>query len=132
MMVIVDSSVLVDHFNNAELPHVELFRATVPRKRIGIGDISLFEVLQGIRLESQFETVRHELLQFAIHEMVSPRSAVAAARNYRTLRRKGITIRKSHDVFIATYCIEHGHKLLHNDRDFDPFEAHLGLKVVHA
>jgi hypothetical protein len=131
-MVIVDSSVLVDHFNNAELPHVELFRATVPEKRIGIGDISLFEVLQGIRSDSQFEAVRHELLHFAVHEMVSPTSAVAAARNYRTLRRKGITVRKSHDVFIATFCIENGHKLLHNDRDFEPFEEHLGLKVLRA
>ncbi len=130
-MLIADSSVLIDYLNGADTAQVRRLEDELASKRVGIGDLMLFEVLQGIRSEREFDEVRAELLKLPVHEMVTAETAVQAARNYRLLRRRGITTRKSHDVLIATYCIEHGHELLHNDRDFDPFEEHLGLKVVH-
>lgn len=129
-MLIVDSTVLIDHLNGVEASHVSLFMEAIERRRIGIGEIILFEVLQGFRNDRDFEAVRQRLCEFELYEMVTAEAAVTAARNYRLLRRRGMTVRKSHDVFIATFCIEHGHTLLHNDRDFDPFEEHLGLSVL--
>ena len=97
-----------------------------------MGDIILTEVLQGFRSDQDFEAARQALLKFSQVNMLNPDLAVQSARNFRQLRKAGITIRKTLDCFIATYCIESHVELLHHDRDFDPFEQYLGLRVVNV
>jgi predicted nucleic acid-binding protein len=130
-VVVVETSVWVDYFRNAPTPHCNWLDDAMGRRPLGITDLSLCEVLQGIPREREFQRVKDYLSRFNLHRCVGGDMAVATARHYRTLRAAGITIRKTIDSLIATYCIERGYWLLHNDRDFDPFEAHLGLKVVH-
>jgi len=90
----------------------------------------LVEVLQGFRREADYQTARSLLLSLTVFEMLGVSYALRSAENYRRLRRQGITIRKTIDVIIATYCIEEGHALLFSDRDFLPFVEHLGLQAV--
>lgn len=130
-MLVVDTSVWVDYFNGVESPQTDFLHAILDTTPILIGDLILAEVLQGFRHDEDFETVRHILGKFMQESMVNPALAVQSARNYRFLRQKGITIRKTIDSLIATFCIENGHQLLHNDGDFDGYEAHLGLRVIH-
>jgi len=129
-MLIVDASVWIDFFADRDTPEVELLDRALHREAVGVGDLTLCEILQGIRSDRQFRTVRRELLGLDVMPVVDTDIALKAAQNYRSLRRRGITIRKTMDALIATFCIEKGHVLLHNDRDFDPFEEHLGLQVV--
>jgi predicted nucleic acid-binding protein len=96
-----------------------------------IGDLILAEVLQGFRHDPDFEKVRRALGRFIQESMVTPELAVQSARNYRFLRQKGVTVRKTIDSLIATFCIENDHQLLHNDSDFDGYEEYLGLRVIH-
>lgn len=130
-MLIVDTSVWVDYFNGIENPQTDYLHTNVDRTPILIGDLILAEVLQGLRNDSDFEKVRRTLGKFAQVNMVSTALAVQSARNFRFLRQQGITVRKTIDSLIATYCIEQSHQLLHNDSDFDGFEKHLGLQVIH-
>ena len=130
-MLVVDTSVWVDYFNGVESPQTDFLHAILDTTPILIGDLILAEVLQGFRHDEDFETVRHILGKFMQESMVNPALAVQSARNYRFLRQKGITVRKTIDSLIATFCIENGHQLLHNDGDFDGYEAHLGLRVIH-
>ncbi len=97
---------------------------------VGVGDLVLHEVLRGIRDDMRLHRVRRDMLELRLHRMVTPELAMKAAEYYRTLRRRGITIRSTVDCLIATYCIENGYELLHSDRDYDAFETHLGLQVV--
>jgi|SRR5271157_650213 predicted nucleic acid-binding protein len=130
-MVIVDTSVWVDYLNDiVNLQSVWLDDA-ISRQEIGLTSLVLCEVLQGVRNDSQFHGFRSDMLQFAIFDTGSTELAILSAQNYRTLRQKGYTIRKTIDCIIATFCIEYGHQLLHKDSDFDAFEAHLGLRVLH-
>jgi len=129
-MVIVDSSVLIDFLADRQTPQVEWLAANLRRRRIGITTLILTEVLQGIRLENQFNETLGALERFAVFEAGGRNLAVQSARNYRALRQRGITIRNAIDCLNATFCIEAGIELLHNDRDFDAFEQHLHLKVV--
>lgn len=94
-------------------------------------DLILCELLQGIRDESRSNEVCHEMLEFEIFPMGSIELALQSARNFRALRARGYTVRKTIDCLIATYCLENGHQLLHNDSDFTPFEQALGLQVIH-
>ncbi|NOH04172.1 MAG: PIN domain nuclease [Chloroflexi bacterium] len=130
-MLVVDTSVWVDYFNGVENPQVEFLHAVLDKTPILIGDIILAEVLQGFRHDPDFEKVRRTLGKFVQASMVNPELAVQSARNYRSLRQRGITVRKTIDSLIATYCIENDHELLHNDSDFDGYEEHLGLRVIH-
>jgi predicted nucleic acid-binding protein len=98
---------------------------------MGLTDVILCEVLQGIREDAAFGRVLRELRRFEIFESDGADLAVTAARNYRKLRKRGYTVRKTIDCWIATFCIQEGHSLLHRDRDFDPFESELGLTVIH-
>jgi hypothetical protein len=98
---------------------------------IGLADLILCEVLQGVRNLREFRRVQQDLESLHILNTGGAALAIASARNYCFLRSKGTTIRKTIDCLIATFCIEYGHSLLHNDRDFDPFEVHLGLRVIH-
>ena len=131
-MVIVDTTVWIDYFNGTDNAETNWLELRLDQDRLGLTTIILSEILQGIRDEKTAGLVEADLLQFAIFEASSRTLAVQAAMNYRTLRRRGKTVRKTIDVLIATFCIEEQHSLLHRDRDFDPFEELLGLSVVHA
>ena len=130
-MLVVDTSVWVDYFNGLENPQSDYLHANLDQTPILIGDLILAEVLQGFRNDSDFEKVRRALSKYSQAGMISSELAVQSARNYRFLRQKGVTVRKTIDSLIATYCIENDHQLLHNDNDFDGYEEHLGLRVVH-
>ena len=129
-MILVDTSVWIDHLNNRQTAEVGTLRGLVGFTPLLVGDLILCEVLQGLRSEREAATVEQALRRFDVVSLVSPDLACRAAANYRFLRGKGITIRKTIDLLIATFCIENRHALLHSDRDFDPIEMHLGLQVV--
>jgi predicted nucleic acid-binding protein len=130
-MLFVDSTVWIDYFNGVENLQTDFLHHVLENTPILVGDLVLAEVLQGFRSDADFETARRLLIRFIQTQMVSPALAVQSARNYRALRQKGITVRKTIDSLIATYCIEHDHELLHTNRDFVAYEQHLGLLVVH-
>ncbi|WP_306253726.1 PIN domain nuclease [Parvularcula sp. IMCC14364] len=129
-MILVDSSVWIDFFNGAETPQVNLLDANLGEHPILIGDLILTEVLQGFRSDKDFETAKQALDQFECRAMVGHGIALKSAENYRHLRKADITVRKTIDVLIATFCIENSLSLLHSDRDFEPMENVLGLAVV--
>jgi|SRR5580700_6603031 predicted nucleic acid-binding protein len=129
-MVIVDSSVWIDYLNGTVNSQTEWLDRESLRQRIGLTDLILCEVLQGLRSDAQFRQVHGYLLNFQIFVAGSIHLATATAQNYRLLRKRGITVRKPIDCLIATFCIAEDHELLHRDRDFDAFAQHLGLKVV--
>jgi len=130
-MLVVDSTVWVDYFNGFENAQTDYLHQIVNQIPILIGDLILAEVLQGFRSDTDFEKARRIFAKYMQVEMVNPELALQSARNYRLLRRKGITVRKTIDSLIATYCIESEHDLLHNDSDFDGYETYLGLSVIH-
>jgi predicted nucleic acid-binding protein len=130
-MVIVDTTVWIDYLRGADNPESLWLDRELPRQRLGLTDLILCEVLQGVRDPVLFSQVRDELLAFHIFETGGKDLAVASAVNYRLLREKSHTVRRTIDCLIATFCIEAGHWLLHRDRDFEPFEKVLGLAVVH-
>jgi hypothetical protein len=130
-MLVVDSTVWIDYFNGVENSQTDYLHAIVDKTPILIGDLILAEVLQGFRDDADFEKARRALGRYTQAGMVNPDLALQSARNYRTLRRSGVTVRKTMDSLIATFCIENEHDLLHNDSDFDGYEKHLGLRVVH-
>ncbi len=131
-MIIVDTSVWVDYFNGAATPETELLDRLLGEQPLLMGDLILAEVLQGFRSDAAFRRAQRLLDALQFSEMVGRRVAFASARNYRALRARGVTVRKTIDVIIATFCMLNGHRLLHCDRDFDPMERHLGLAVVKA
>ncbi len=130
-MLVVDSTVWIDYFNGVVSPQTDYLNRILENTPILVGDLMLVEVLQGFRQDTDFEKARRALGKFLQASLVNPDLAVQSARNYRTLRQKGVTVRKTIDNLIATYCIENDHELLHNDSDFDGYEQHLGLRVVH-
>jgi len=129
-MEIVDSTVWVDYLGGASTQQTEWFDQARKVRRLGLTDLILCEVLQGVRGDALFKDVLREMSKFQIFSTGGTELAVTSARNYRILRARGVTVRKTIDCLIATFCIEGGHSLLHNDRDFDAFEEHLGLRVV--
>jgi len=129
-MVIVDTSVWIDFFLNHRSPEALWVERELSRQRLGVTDLILCEILQGIRAESEFNLAYSQLRKLHISSPGGEDFALAVARNYRSLRRKGHTIRGAIDCWIATFCILQGHALLHRDRDFDVFERELGLQVV--
>jgi hypothetical protein len=130
-MVIVDSTVWIDYLNDRSNPQMEWLDSRLAQEQIGLADLTLCEVLQGFRDHSRFEQAHASLTLLPVLNAGGTAVAVASAENYRILRAKGITVRKTIDCLIATFCIREGHALLHRDRDYDPFERHLGLRVVH-
>ncbi|MFQ5613376.1 MAG: PIN domain nuclease [Anaerolineae bacterium] len=129
-MWIVDSSVWIDYFNGTPTAQTEILDSALGQQSIGLGDIILCEVLQGYQAQRDFERAREALLRFPVYVIGGSELAVKSAENFRRLRRRGITVRKTIDCLIATFVIERGFSLLHSDRDFDPFEQHLGLEVI--
>lgn len=130
-MVVVDTTVWIDYFADRSTKQVDWLDRELTSRRLGLTDLMVCEILQGVSSGRQAMTVLGHLKRFEILESGGVEVASAAAANYRTLRAQGITVRKTIDCVIATVCIRGGHELLHHDRDFDPFEAHLGLRVVH-
>jgi predicted nucleic acid-binding protein len=130
-MTIVDSTVWIDLLNGVSNPQTQWLERAIRRERIGLTDLILCEVLQGIRGETLFNEVRAELTEFRVFNTAGVDLAVNAAHNYRTLCALGHTVRKTIDCLIATFCLTQAYSLLHRDHDFDPFEKHLGLAVRH-
>jgi predicted nucleic acid-binding protein len=130
-VVIVETSVWIDYFRDAVTAEVAWLESALANRRLGTMDLSLCEVLQGIPAQAQFELVRDRMTKISVHNSGGEELAVASARNYRFLRSRGVTVRKTIDCIIASYCLERGLYLIHTDRDFDPFEKLLGLRVVH-
>jgi predicted nucleic acid-binding protein len=126
-MIVVDSSVWIPHFSDIETPEVVRLRAIEVWNEVLVGDLILLEVLQGARSERDAVRIQSNLRLFALGSMLDGGLAVTAARNYRRLRELGVTIRKTSDLIIGTFCIENNHRLLHRDRDFGQMERHLGL-----
>jgi predicted nucleic acid-binding protein len=131
-MVIVDTTVWIDYLRGSQNPETTWLDRELQSQRLGLTDLILCEVLQGIRDQGSFMRVQRELLKFQVFQTGGAGLAVAAAQNYRTLRQNGHTVRKTIDCLIATFCLQAKHELLHRDHDFDPFENVLGLQVVHA
>jgi hypothetical protein len=131
-MVIVDSTVWIDYLRGTENAETAWLDSQMQRQRLGLLDLILYEVLQGIPDDSEFARVKIELLAFQIFETGGASLAIAAAQNYRGLRARGYTVRSTIDCWIATFCLQGRHELLHRDRDFDCFEKVLGLRVVNA
>lgn len=129
-MILVDSSVWIDRINHVPSAQAQQLLALIDTEPVLIGDLILWEVLQGIRSEAAARLVEQMLGRFELVTLCGPEVAVRAAQNYRLLRLRGITIRKTIDVIIGTFCIERGHALLHRDRDFEPMERFLGLQTV--
>ena len=129
-MILVDSSVLIDQINQIITPAVRRFHALFVQEPLLIGDLILCEVLQGLRSEAEARMVERTLSRYVIVTLCNAELATKAAANYRFLRARGITIRKTIDVIIGTFCIERGHALLHSDRDFEPMERLLGLRTI--
>jgi len=130
-VVIVDTTVWVDYLKGVGTLEVEWLDRETSRQRLGLLDLMACEVLQGLSTDLEALRVLRHLRQFEIFETGGVDLATAAARNYRRLRSRGRTVRKTIDCLIATFCIEQHHSLLHNDRDFDAFEELLDLQVVH-
>jgi predicted nucleic acid-binding protein len=131
-VVIVDTTVWVDYFHGVENPETDWLHVELDCQRLGLTDIILCEVLQGVRDDVAAKEVERRLLILEVFDTGGVALAREAARNYRTLRNRGHTVRKTIDCVIATFCLRAQHSLLHRDRDFDPFEKFLGLSVIHA
>jgi predicted nucleic acid-binding protein len=129
-VILVDSSVWISYLRGRTTPATAKLEVAAAREPLLIGDLILLEVLQGARDEAHAARIEQALRQYAVVPLLDGDLAPRAAHNYRKLRELGVTIRKTADIIIGTFCIEHRHALLHDDRDFVPMEEHLGLKVV--
>jgi len=127
-VILVDSSVWIDYFRGFSTPQADKLDALLGAEPLAIGDIVLTEVLQGFTRERDFNAALNLLTTLTIIDIAGRDIAIQAARNLRSLRAQGVTVRKTIDTLIATRCIESGHTLLYSDRDFDPFVQHLGLQ----
>lgn len=126
-MILVDTSAWIDFLNDAETPWTLAVARAARSGRIVIGDLVLVEVLQGVRNDRRLHSIRKSLARFPIVSLCGPFHAEQAAANYRLLRRKGITVRGTIDVIIATWCIANDAEIIHNDRDLAVMERELGL-----
>ncbi len=129
-MILVDSSVWIDYFNGRVTGQTELLDVLLGRELVVTGDLVVAEVLQGFKEERDFDKARDLLDTLICREMLGKHLAVKSAQNYRVLRRKGVTARKTIDVIIATFCIQNRLLLLHSDKDFEPMARHLGLETI--
>ena len=129
-MIVVDTSVWIDYVNGMNSEQTEILHHALLHTRIVTGDLIITEFLQGFRSAKDLAKGRQLMEELEYHDFVGKQMAVRATEHYRTLRKNGITVRKTIDVLIATFCIEHGYWLLHYDRDFDAMEKILGLQVL--
>jgi len=128
-MIVADTSVWIDYVNGVVSPQTNILDIELENRRVATGDLIIVEFLQGFRENKQFQEAKDLMDSLEYYDFVGRELAIKAAQNFRKLRKMGITIRKTIDVLIATFCIESGFALLHNDRDFDPMEEVLGLRI---
>lgn len=129
-MILVDSSVWIDYFRGQATAQTDLLDRLLDTQELAIGDLCFVEVLQGCKVEREFNAVRKLLGSLQLIELGGADIVISAAKNYRKLRSRGVTVRGTIDVVLATRCILDNHLLLHSDRDFDVFERHLGLRCL--
>jgi len=127
-MVLVDSSVWIDYFNGRVIPETDYLDSLLGTEPVAIGDLIITAVLQGFRDDADYETARDLFDSLTAFELLGNTRALKAANNYRALRKLGVTVRKTTDTIIATFCIDRAISLLFSDRDFTPFVRHLGLR----
>ena len=130
-MVIVDTSVWFDYFageSNAETGWLDV---EMGKQRLGVTDLILCEILQGIHSDREFRVLKGAMLKYEVFATGGREMTIASSENYRLLRKQGFAPRKTIDCWIATFCLREGHALLHRDRDFEPFEEYLALRVIH-
>jgi predicted nucleic acid-binding protein len=131
-VILVDSSVWIDYFRSADTPQVAFLDSVLGRTPLAVGDLIAAEVLQGVHDDKQFKRVKNVFDAFIRVDLCGYDLALKAAENYRVLRARGVTVRKTIDAVIATRCIQDGLTLLHSDRDFAPFAQHLGLQEAYS
>jgi len=129
-MILVDSSVWVDYFNGRKTLQTDWLDSALGNTPVIMGDLILTEVLQGFQNPKDYLIARGLLLGLPFMPMVGRVIALQSAENYRSLRRKGVTVRKTIDILIGTFCIHYQIPLLHEDRDFEPMVQFLGLKTI--
>jgi len=129
-LILVDSSVWIGYFRGAITPQTEKLDGLLGRQPLAIGDLILTQVLREFAVARDLTDAKRMLTALSVVELGGEAIAIQAARNFRLLRQRGLTVRKTIDTIIATRCIEDGYTLLHDDRDFDSFEKYLGLRVV--
>lgn len=127
-MIVVDSGVWIDYFNGVGSAATDTLDSLLGIKPLAVGDIILAEVLQGFRKDADYRTAKRLMTSLTVVTMLGEANAIKCSENYRALRKRGVTIRKTIDVFVATYCIANEWPLLFEDRDFVPFVRHLGLR----
>ena len=126
-MIFVDSSVWIDYFNGTTNTQTDYLDSLLGKEPIGLGDLVLIEVLQGFRRDRDYRIAREMLTSLKVFTLGGQEIALQSARNFRLLRKKGVTVRKTIDVLIATFCIKNDLPLLHSDKDFEPFHQYLKL-----
>ena len=129
-MILVDTSVWIDYFNGIENQYTDALDSALQEGVVAIGDLIFLEILQGFKNDGDFNRAKDTLESLDQYELFGHTMALKCAENYRTLRKKGITIRKTTDVIIASFCIENQIPLLFSDRDFIPFAENLGMISV--
>jgi predicted nucleic acid-binding protein len=129
-MVLADTSIWIDYFRGVYSPKTDQLNELLDEERVAIGDLIIVELMQGFKTKSQIGAARQIISRLEYFDLVGKDIAFKAADNYRLLRKKGITIRKTIDIIIGTFCIENQFALIHNDRDFDPMVEYLGLSVL--
>ena len=129
-MILVDTSVWIDYFNGKESRETNTLDAALIDGTVSIGDMILLEILQGFRNDNDYNKAKSTLASLEQYEMFGHNMVTKCAGNYRTLRKKGMTIRKTTDIIIATFCIENQFPLLFSDRDFIPLVKYLNLTSV--
>jgi predicted nucleic acid-binding protein len=129
-MIVADTSAWIDYFRGIDALHTDLLDKALSTNRIIIGDLIIAELLQGFRNDKDYDSAKKLIKKLEYRNLAGKEIAFEASQNYRALRSRGVTVRKTIDVIIGTFCIENKFELIHNDRDFDPMEKHLGLKVL--
>ena len=128
-MIVADTSVWIDYLRGIDAPHTNALDYELQNNRIITGDLIITEILQGFRNDKNYSEAKNIMDALEYRDFVGREIALKAAQNFRKLRTRGITVRKTIDVIIGTFCIENNFPLIHNDRDFDPMEQYLGLKI---
>ena len=127
-MILVDTSVWIDYFNGKDSAEVQILDNALGIEAVAIGDLIALEILQGFKHDKDYKTAKEMLSSLTIYDLLGEHAVYACAENYRSLRKKGITIRKTADIIVATFCIENDFSLLFSDKDFMPFVEHLRLR----
>ena len=130
-MVIVDTSVWFDYFAGVSNAETGWLDVEMGKQRLGVTDVILCEMLQGTRSDREFRVLKGAMLKYEVFATGGREMTIASSENYRLLRKQGLAPRKTIDCWIATFCLREGHALLHRDRDFEPFEKYLALRVIH-